>query len=111
MQIDKSTGLALQKRRQAFTTVITQENRTLWFKTNTGYSVLGYLLGIGLLAGMVFTEMLDPLWLIGSVVLGILLSSLGRLISKGFQKCYLSRVICCHLSVDHDGQLLWPDPQ
>jgi len=90
--INKSTGPALAKRRNAFTTAITQENRLVWFKNNTGYSVLGYLLGIGLLAGMVFLDILDPLWLVGSVALGILLSSLGGLISKGFQKRYLSRV-------------------
>ncbi|WDQ97630.1 DUF2207 domain-containing protein [Devosia sp. J2-20] len=90
--INKSTGPELAKRRNAFTTAITQENRLVWFKNNTGYSVLGYLLGIGLLAGMVFLDILDPLWLIGSVALGILLSSLGGLISKGFQKRYLSRV-------------------
>ena len=92
VQIDTSTGPALQKRRQAFVTAIAQENRALWFKNNTGYSVLGYGLGIALLAGMTFADILDPLWLIGSIVLGILLSSLGGLISKGFQKRYLSRV-------------------
>lgn len=92
LEINKASGPGLKKKLQAFTTAIAQENRALWFKTNTGYSVLGYALGIALLAGMVFTEMLDPLWLIGAIVLGILLSSLGGLISKGFQKRYLSRV-------------------
>ncbi|MCS6760158.1 MAG: DUF2207 domain-containing protein, partial [Candidatus Devosia euplotis] len=92
VQIDTSSGPALQKRRQAFATAIAQENRSLWFKTNSGYSVLGYALGIALLAGTVFADILDPLWLIGSIVLGILLSSLGGLISKGFQKRYLFRL-------------------
>ncbi|MGV8853713.1 MAG: DUF2207 domain-containing protein [Devosia sp.] len=92
VEIDKSTGPELDKRRQSFVTAITHENRTIWFKNNTGYSILGYALGIGLLAGMAVTDILDPLWLIGSIVLGILLSSLGGLISKGFQKRFLSRV-------------------
>ena len=92
VEINTTTGPALQKRRQAFVTAIVQENRAVWFKTNTGYSVFGYFLGIVLLVGMTFADILDPLWLIGSIVLGILLSSLGGLISKGFQKRYLSRV-------------------
>ena len=92
VEINTATGPALQKRRQTFVAAIVQENRALWFKTNTGYSVIGYLLAFVLLGGMAYADILDPLWLIGSIVLGILLSSLGGLIGKGFQKRYLSRV-------------------
>tara|TARA_R110002020_G_scaffold8652_16_gene34419 strand:+ start:2737 stop:4626 length:1890 start_codon:yes stop_codon:yes gene_type:complete len=92
VEINTTTGPALQKRRAAFVAAIAAENRTRWFKTNIVYSIFGYLLGIALLAGMTFADILDPLWLIGSIILGILLSSLGGLISKGFQKRYLSRV-------------------
>ena len=92
VQIDTATGPALQKRRDAFVSAIAQENRARWFKTNIGYSIFGYVLGVVLLAGMAFADILDPLWLIGSIVLGILLSSLGGLVGRGFQKRYLSRV-------------------
>ncbi len=83
--IDKSTGPTLQKKRAEFTSAIETENRTLWFKNNTGYSLLGYALAILLLGGMVFTEILDPIWLIGSIVVGIVLATLGRVASKGLQ--------------------------
>jgi uncharacterized membrane protein YgcG len=92
VEINTATGPALQKRRAAFVSAIARENRSRWFRTNIGYSVFGYFLGIVLLAGMTFADILDPLWLIGSIILGIMLSSLGGLISKGFQKRYLSRV-------------------
>ena len=82
--IGKANGPELQKRRAEFTTAIETENRTLWFRNNTGYSVLGYALAIALLGGMVFTEILDPVWLIGSVVIGILLATVARFATKGF---------------------------
>jgi hypothetical protein len=91
--IDKSTGPALQKKRAEFTSAIETENRTLWFKNNTGYSVLGFALAILLLAGMVFTDILDPIWLIGSIVVGIVLATLGGVASKGMQGKIIPRIV------------------
>jgi len=69
--IDKSTGPDLQKKRAEFTRAIESENRSLWFKSNAGYSIGGIALGLGLLVGMVVIEVLEPAWLFGAVVVGI----------------------------------------
>lgn len=86
-RIDKASGPDLAKRRAEFTNAIERENRALWFRNNTGYAVLGFLLALGLLGGMVALQMLSFEWLIGAVVLGIfagaVLGALGRL-GKGF---------------------------
>jgi len=42
---------------------------------------------------MVFTEILDPLWLIGSIVVGIVLATLGGVVSKGFQGSLIPRIV------------------
>ena len=91
--IAKANGPDLQKRRAEFTSAIETENRALWFRNNTGYSVLGFALAIALLGGMVFTEILDPIWLIGSIVVGIVLATLGGVISKGFQGSLIPRLV------------------
>ncbi|HEY8577828.1 MAG TPA: DUF2207 domain-containing protein [Devosia sp.] len=70
--IDKATGTEIAKKRGEFTSAISSENRSVWFKNNTGYSVLGVVLAILLLVGMVGMDVLTPDWLLGSIVLGVL---------------------------------------
>lgn len=91
--IDKTNGPALQKRRAEFTSAIETENRALWFKNNTGYSVLGFALAILLLGGMVFTEILDPIWLIGSIAVGIVLATLSGVASKGLKGRFVPGIV------------------
>ncbi|MCR6673514.1 DUF2207 domain-containing protein [Devosia ginsengisoli] len=85
-RIDKTTGPDLAKRRAEFTGAIERENRALWFRNNTGYAVLGFLLALGLLGGMAALQMLSVAWLIGAFVVGIfagaVLGAIGR-IGKG----------------------------
>lgn len=83
--IGKVNGPDLQKKRQEFTEAIEKENRSLWFKNNTGYAVLGFLIAFALLGIMVFTQVLDIGWLIGSVVIGILLAIFVGSIAHGFK--------------------------
>jgi uncharacterized membrane protein len=75
--IGKSTGTELMRRRQDFVSAIHDENRSRWFKNNTAYAVFGVLLAILLLGGLVWLEALDPVWLIVSIVVGILLATFG----------------------------------
>lgn len=82
--IDTTNGVELAKKREEFTSAIEKENRSLWFKTNTGYSVLGVVLAVVLLLVMVLAEWLDPIWLIGSVVLGVLIGLGLGVVSRGF---------------------------
>ena len=69
--IDKATGPALQKKRAEFTRAIESENRSLWFRNNTGYAILGFILALALLGGMVMMDILSIEWLIGAAVIGI----------------------------------------
>lgn len=72
--VGKATGPELQKRRGEFMAAIERENRQTWFRNNTGYSVLGLVLAIGLLAAMAFAGMLEPIWLIGTIAGGIFIA-------------------------------------
>ena len=91
--ISKTNGPALAKKRQEFTSAIESENRTRWFKNNAGYSLLGFALAIAMLGGMVWAGMLDVLWLIGSVVVGIVVAIVGGMLAHGFQASSLPRLI------------------
>ena len=71
--IDKSNGIELQKKRGEFTAAVEKENRSTWFKSNIGYAVFGYVLALGLLGALVLSDVLDPLWLIGAFVIGVVL--------------------------------------
>lgn len=91
--IDKTNGPELQTRLGEFTSAIEKENRTLWFNNNTGYSVLGLLVGVLLLGGLVLTEALEPEWLIaaviGGVFAGIGIGAMGRMLQgKGFLRFF-----------------------
>lgn len=91
--IGKATGPDLQKKRQEFTEAIEKENRSLWFKNNIGYSVIGFLLAVALLGLMVFTGVLDIGWLIGSVVVGILLAIFVGALANGFKGNIFGKVV------------------
>ncbi|UJW85302.1 DUF2207 domain-containing protein [Devosia sp. SL43] len=91
--IGKINGPDLQKKRQEFTDAIEKENRSLWFKNNIGYSVIGFLLAIALLGGMVFSGVLDIGWLIGSIVIGILLAIFVGALANGFKGNIFGKVI------------------
>jgi hypothetical protein len=83
--IDKSNGVEWAKKRGEFTSAIKRENGSLWFKTNIGYSILGIVLALVWLVVMVGMEWLDPVCLIGSVVLGIAAGAVLGIISSGFR--------------------------
>lgn len=82
-RIDKASGPELQQKRAAFTRAIENENRSLWFRNNTGYAVLGFILALALLGGMVVMDILSIEWLIGAAVIGIfggiILGALGSM--------------------------------
>ncbi|MFD1943869.1 DUF2207 domain-containing protein [Paradevosia shaoguanensis] len=69
--VDTTTGPELNQKRSEFISTLQNENRQVYFRNNTGYVFLGGLLAVLLLGAMVFFEVLDPLWLIIAVVVGI----------------------------------------
>jgi len=73
LTVNKVNGPVLQRKRGEFVSAIQKENRAVWFKSNTGYAVLGYALAFVLLAGMVAFDVLDILWLVGAFILGVVI--------------------------------------
>ena len=71
--IDKAHGDEIAKRRRDFIAAIEGENRQVWFRKNTGFAVLGFLIAVLVLGAMVFLDVLEPEWLIGAVVAGIVI--------------------------------------
>lgn len=76
--IDKDTGRAIQGKRNEFTKAVESENRNVWFKNNTGYTILGMALSLAMLGGLVWLGYLDVVWLVfafmGGVFGGLMLS-------------------------------------
>ncbi|WP_162783697.1 DUF2207 domain-containing protein [Devosia naphthalenivorans] len=82
--IDKSSGVKWAAKRAEFTSAIKRENGSRWFKTNTAYSMLSFLVAAILLFVMAAMEWLDPLWLVGSVVGGVVVGVILGVASRGF---------------------------
>ncbi len=74
---DKANGPDLGAKRGEFTTAIEQENRAVWFNSNTGFAILSFVLAAGMIGAMVFFDVLEPVWLFVAIVAGILLGVLG----------------------------------
>ena len=71
--VDKATGPELQKQHAAFVEAIERENRTVWFNHNVAFAVVGVALAAGILGLMAAFDVLEPLWLIAAVFVGIVL--------------------------------------
>lgn len=92
--VDKKTGPELEKKRGEFVSAIESENRSVWFRHNTGHAILGFVIAIAALAALVIFDVLEPLWLFIGVVSGILLGVFGTVASTlwkggGFRKFFI----------------------
>ncbi|GLQ10742.1 membrane protein [Devosia yakushimensis] len=92
--VDKKTGPELEKKRGEFVSAIESENRSVWFRHNTGYAILGFVIAIAALAALVIFDVLEPLWLFIGVVSGLLLGVFGTVASTlwkggGFRKFFI----------------------
>jgi uncharacterized membrane protein YgcG len=93
VDVNKATGTELNRKRGEFVAAIEGENRQTWFRKNTGFAVLGFLLAILILFAMVAFDVLDPVLLIVGVVIGILLALFGTALGSfwrgnAFQKVF-----------------------
>jgi len=91
--IDKTNGPALDKRKNEFVAAIQSENRERWFRANTGYALLGVLLAVACLAVLVWSDVLDPLWLFLAVIGGVVVALLGTAVTRFWQGNLVSRFI------------------
>lgn len=91
--VNKSTGPTLAAKRGEFTSAIERENRKVWFNHNAGYVILSFVLAFGMMGAMVFFDVLEPVWLfgafIGGVVLGIIGAAVFSFLSQGGMRLFL----------------------
>ena len=80
--VNTKNGPTLHKKRSEFISVLERENRQAYFKNNTGYVVIGFLLSAAALIALVAADVLDPVFLVlslvGGVAIGLFSSLLGR---------------------------------
>lgn len=74
---DKANGTDLAAKRAEFTSALESENRKLWFNHNWGYALGGYVLAAAMIGLMVYFGILEPVWLMVSIVGGILVGVIG----------------------------------
>jgi len=84
--VNKGSGPTLNNKRQEFNAAIERENRKVWFSHNVAYVVLSFALAIAMMGAMVLFDVLEPVWLIGAVVGGILAAIIGATIFNAVQQ-------------------------
>jgi len=73
--IDKGEGVEIGKRRVEFVQAIERENRLTWFRNNTFFVVLGFIIAAAILLAMVIFEVLEFEWLLVAAVAGVILGA------------------------------------
>lgn len=80
--VNTTNGPKLNEKRSEFMRVIEGENRATYFNRNIGYIALGVALSIGLLLGLVFSGIMEPIYLlvafVGGIAIGVFTSLLGQ---------------------------------
>jgi hypothetical protein len=71
VSVDTSNGPKLNETRGAFIKAIESENRQVYFRNNSGYVVLGFLISAGLLGALVLLDLLQPVFLFVAVIGGV----------------------------------------
>ncbi|MET3926411.1 DUF2207 domain-containing protein [Devosia sp. 2618] len=94
VSVDKDNGVELNKQRAAFQSAIESENRSVWFNHNTSFAIFGVILAAGILVAMVWLDVLEPIWLIVGIVVGVVLglfSTVAEALWKGnaFSKFFI----------------------
>lgn len=91
--VNKSTGPTLATKRGEFTSAIERENRKVWFNHNAGYVILSFFLAFAMMGAMVFFDVLEPIWLfgafIGGIVVGIIGAAVFSFLSQGGMRIFL----------------------
>lgn len=83
--IDKTSGPKLAKTKTAFIAALEAENRKVYFNNHLLYVVLGILIGIGALAIMVLTGVLDPLFVFFAAFAAVFISIAGTVARSFWQ--------------------------
>lgn len=78
--VNKSTGPTLATKRGEFTSAIERENRKVWFNHNAGYVIPSFFLAFAMMGAMVFFDVLEPVWLFGAFIGGIVVGIVGSVV-------------------------------
>ncbi len=80
--VNTTNGPKLSEKRNEFMRVIEGENRATYFNRNIRYILLGVALSIGLLLALVFSGIMDAIYLlvafVGGIAIGVFTSLLGQ---------------------------------
>lgn len=90
LHIDKANGPLFNRARRSFVRAIEEENRSLYFRNNTAYVVIGLLLAATVLVTLMLAEVLAPIWLFISFIIGVSLGLLGAALRAGGMRYLLS---------------------
>jgi hypothetical protein len=84
--VNKASGPTLNTKRGEFTAAIARENRKVWFSHNAGYVVFSFVLAFVMMGAMVLLDVLEPVWLIGAFIGGIVVGIIGSLVFSFLSK-------------------------
>jgi len=91
--IGTATGVELNTKRGEFISAIEAESRSAYFRNNRIYSVVGFMLGFAMLGALVYFEVLDPVWLFVSFVVGVMIGIFSQLFAKVWTGSGLAKFI------------------
>ena len=93
LRIDSRNGAAIDKTRRDFVSRIESENRQVYFRNNLLYTLGGMALSALGLGAMVYFEVLDPVFLIVAVVLGVAAGLFTSVLGRFWRGNLMSRFI------------------
>lgn len=106
LEVNTSTGAAINTKRGDFTKAIESENRTVYFNNNGLYVFGGVALSALLMLALVVFDVIQPVFLVFAFILGMIVGLLVAVIPKLWAGNILSRVILLVWVVIFGGNML-----
>lgn len=106
LEVNTSTGAAINTKRGDFTRAIESENRTVYFNNNGLYVFGGVALSGLLMLGLVIFDVIQPVFLIFAFIIGMIVGVTVAVIPKFWSGNILSRIIVLVWLVIFGGNML-----
>lgn len=91
--VNTTNGPKLNEKRGEFTKAIESENRSRYFNNNIGYVLIGLALSAALLLGLVFTGVMDAIYLLFAFIGGIAIGVFSTLLRNLWSGSLMSKII------------------
>lgn len=91
--IDKATGKEIDAKRVQFTAAIESGNRLVWFRNNALYAGFSFVLAIALIGAMVLMDVLEPVYLIVGIGLGVFVGAIGGALLTSVRQGIFQRLV------------------